>query len=163
MLVTVRIIVGWLIGLNTTVVAFVGVLLYVVPGIGAKLFSNFVAKYLHWETRLLVGVVLAISPILGAVGLTDVFTGILSVPFASNPVTFAVSSAGTTALVGRLMVWLPALPMVISTLMKIGLAAGASAIFASMIYLSLWGQFFFWTIAPTFGLASRDEMTRVKD
>ncbi|MCE5206731.1 MAG: anion permease [Chloroflexi bacterium] len=165
LVVTVGILVGWLAGLNSTMVVLVGVLLYVLPGIGVMSFSNLISKGVHWETLIFLGTVLALGPMLGAVGLTEFFTGILSAPFAiaTNPFMFVVAMVPIMLLVVGTMIHIPSIPLFVPILIEMGPLAGVSPILGVMMYMSMWPQFFFWFIAPNFAMAKKDDIGNVKD
>ena len=165
MVVTVGIMAGFLAGLNTTMVALVGVLLYVLPGIGVMSFSNFMAKGVHWETLIMVGSLLAISPMLSAVGLTDAVTGVLSIPFsfATNPLLFVLAMALLCIMIYAFILIMPTIPLVVPIIMTAGPLAGVSPILGGMMLLSLVPQFMFWCVAPMFGMAVKDDIGNVKD
>lgn len=165
LVVTIGIMIGWLAGLNTTYVALVGILLYVVPGIGAMSFSDLISKGLHWETLLMLGALLAIGPMLDAVGLTEVITGALSIPFsfATNPFLFVISMALLSLLIYVAIIIVPAIPLVTPIIMTAGPLAGVSPILGGMMLLAFTPQFLFWCVAPMFGMAMKDEVGNVKD
>jgi di/tricarboxylate transporter len=165
MVVTLGIMVGFLAGLNTTMVAIVGVLLYVLPGIGAMSFSDFMAKGVHWETLIMVGSLLAISPMLSEVGLTDVVTQVLSIPFsfATNPFLFVMAMALLSIMIYAFILIMPTIPLVVPIIMNAAPLAGVSPILGGMMLLAFVPQFMFWCVAPMFGIAMKDEIGNVKD
>ncbi len=78
MVVTGLILAGWMLNpvlkLGIAEVGMVGVLLYLVPGIGVISFSDFVRKAVPWETLLLVGALLGLSASLALTGIEALFT-----------------------------------------------------------------------------------------
>lgn len=165
LVVTLGMLAGWVAGLNPAMVALVGVLLFLIPGIGVMSFSNFISKAIPWELLILVGSLLAIAPILAAVGLTEVFTGFLSVPFsfATNPITFVLAMAMLMIFLLGLNIWLPSLPLLVPILMTIGPAAGVSPVLGAMMLMVMFPQFIFWGIGPQYAMAMKDDVGNMRD
>lgn len=164
LVITLGIFSGWMAGLNTTLVALVGVLLYVMPRIGVMSFSEFIEKGINWETLIMVGAFLSITPMLGSVGLTETFKSALFLPFsfASTPLLFVAAMALLALLTWGLMIIFPAIPLVVPIVMVAAPAAGVNPVLGGMMLIMFAPQFFFWITAPSFGLAMSDDMVDLK-
>lgn len=165
LVVTIGIMAGWLAGLNTTIVALVGLCLYVLPGIGVMSFGDLMAKGIHWETMIMVGAMMAIGPILGAVGLTDTFVSAISMPFsfATTPLLFISAMVILCLMVYCSMVLIPAIPLVIPMIVKVAPLAGVSPILGSMMLLAFSPTFFIWASGPQFAFAMKDNVGSLKE
>jgi di/tricarboxylate transporter len=165
LIVTLGILVGWLVGLNPTLVAVIGVLLYVLPGIGVMSFSDLLAKGISWDTLLMVGAFLAITPMMEAVNLTETFKSVLGFPFtlATSPLLFVLAITLLSILAWGFMIIFPAIPIVVPILLLSQPVTGISPVLGAMMLVMFAPQFFFWITAPTFGLAMEDNRIGLKD
>lgn len=165
LLVTLGIMAGWFAGLDTTLVALVGVILYVLPGIGVMSFSDLLAKGLDWQTLIMIGCFFAIGPMLGAVGLNETFESILLMPFnfVTTPLLFVLAIALLALIAWGLMIMTPAIPLVVPIILVAAPAAGVNPALGTMMLVLLTPQFFFWITPPTFALAMRDDIGSLKD
>jgi sodium-dependent dicarboxylate transporter 2/3/5 len=167
--VTLLIVAGWMLDpilkLGITQVGMLGVLLYLLPGIGVTSFGEFVQKAIHWETMLLVGAILGLSAMLPATGVESLLSQSLAplLSWASSPVLMVLAVALLALAVHPLALFLPTLPLVVPIIAGAARGAGLNPFVANLVYLTLWPMFYFWLFAPQTALVTKDGAVTMKD
>ncbi len=170
LVVTVTILLMWvfdakLLNLGSAAIGVLGVMLYLLPGIGSMSFDEFIHKAIPWNILIMVGAIIGVAAIVPHTGVAPVIGNMLLpvLSLATTPVGLVLAALILNLIQWPLMIIVPTIPLVMGPLVEAGAAIGMTPEAVAVFYLMFFPQFFFWAFAPFTALAFKDGAAELKD
>ncbi len=152
--------------IGTTQVGMLGLLLFVMPGIGVMSFGDLMKKGIFWEMTVMVGAIMSISGIVGVTGVGPLVTGSVIGPLysvANSILTFTLTTFGLNLFNNLTMLFLPTIGLVAPTITSTAQALGINQLASMILFVGVSPAFVFWQMAPMVALGLSTGAMDIKD
>lgn len=136
---------------SVQVVTLVGLLLFVLPGIGTRSFEDLI-KTMPWEPLIFVGSIMSLATIAETTGLDDFISKTFLEPIlnlGTSPVSLVIASWILNTVAGLTLLLAPTMALFVPSIAAHATAIGFSPVIATIIYQSMVPMFFLYVVAPS--------------